>query len=265
LWLEGSAWLRAYGMTFHPNVLGGFLAVGLALGLSEVKTWPGRILWWVMLAGLLVTFSRSAWLAAGLTVLPLAVWLYRQQPDLRKSLRITLGAAAGAGLIGGAALMAPILNRFNVFSSFSEYTSISARGELMTLALQSIRQNPLTGIGAGNFPLLALQSNVHDAAHSVHNVALLLGAEIGLVGAALWYWLWLGPIFTAGKNPRSVSAQTLSLAAAWFGVGLIALWDSYPWSLEAGRLLSVTLLAWMYHGGNQSSLLNRSGESQTSS
>ena len=25
-------WLRAYGMTFHPNVLGGFLAVGLVLG-----------------------------------------------------------------------------------------------------------------------------------------------------------------------------------------------------------------------------------------
>lgn len=265
LWLEGSAWLRAYGMTFHPNVLGGFLAVGLALGLPEVKTWSGRVIWWLMLAGLLVTFSRSAWLAAGLTVLPLAVWLYRQYPGLRIPLRITLGSAAGAGLISGAVLMAPILSRFDVFSSVSEYTSISARGELLTLALQSIRQHLLTGIGAGNFPLLALRSNVHDAAHSVHNVALLLGAEIGLVGAALWYWLWLGPIFTAGEKQRSISAQTLALAAAWFGIGLIALWDSYPWSLEAGRVLSVTLLAWIYRGGNQPSQSNSFGETQTAS
>lgn len=245
LWLEGQAWLRAYGLTFHPNVLGGFLAVGLVLGLPEVKNWAGRIVWWVMLAGLLVTFSRSAWLAAGLTVLPLGIWLYRQYADLRKPLLIILGAAAGLGLIGGAVLQAPILSRFNIFSSFSEYTSISARGELMNLAIQSIRQNPVTGIGAGNFPLLTLHSNVHDAAHSVHNVSLLLGAEIGIVGAALWYWLWMGPIFSVVKGLRSVNAQTLALAAAWFAIGLIALWDSYPWSLEAGRMLSVTLLAWL--------------------
>lgn len=265
LWLSDAAWLRAYGMTFHPNVLGGFLVVGLILGLQELKHWWGRILWWLMAAGLVVTFSRSAWLAAALIILPLSVWLYRQIPDLRKSLLITFGALAVIGAIGAALLAAPILSRFEVFASASEYTSISARGELLTLALQAVRQHPLTGIGAGNFPLLALQSNVHDAAHSVHNVALLLGAEIGAVGIVLWYGLWLSPALALGKPSRAVTPGLLSLTAAWLAVGLIALWDSYPWSLEAGRILSVTLLAWIYRGGNQTSLSNSFGETQTAS
>jgi len=250
LWLEDSAWLRAYGLTFHPNVLGGFLAVGLILGLRELKSWWGRILWWLMAAGLVLTFSRSAWLAGGLLIIPLAVWLYRQKTDLCKSLLITLGAAVGIGAIGAIVLAEPILSRFDVFSSIAEYTSISGRGELMTLALQSINQHPLNGIGAGNFPLLAARSEVHDAAHSVHHVALLLGAEIGAVGTALWYWLWLSPVLTLGKKTRVITPKLLSVTTAWLAVGLISLWDSYPWSLEAGRLLSVTLLAWIYRETN---------------
>ena len=244
LWLEGTSWLRAYGLTFHPNVLGGFLTVGLILGLPRVNTWWGRITWWLMAAGMVVSFSRSAWLAGALVLVPLAVWLYWQKPELRKSLLVTLGAAAGAGLISGVVLLAPVLSRLDVFSSLSEYTSISGRGELMELALQTIRQHPLTGIGAGNFPLLALNANTHDAAHSVHHVALLLASEIGVLGALLWYGLWLTPVLTLGKTLRGIGYKLVVLGAAWLALGFISLWDSYPWSLEAGRLLSVTLLGW---------------------
>ncbi|MHB0967591.1 MAG: O-antigen ligase family protein [Bellilinea sp.] len=256
LWLEGEAWLRAYGLTFHPNVLGGFLTVGLILGLRGITTWSGRIVWWLMAAGLMVSFSRSAWLAAVLVLIPLTIWLYRQKPELRKSLRITVGAVLGAGIISGIALLGPIMSRLDVFSSLSEYTSISARGELMALALQTIRQHPLTGIGAGNFPLLALNANTHDAAHSVHHVALLLASEIGAVGALLWYWLWLAPVLSLGKSLQTIDPIVLVLTTAWLALGLISLWDSYPWSLEAGRLLSVTLLAWINQENKSLSIPN---------
>ena len=254
LWLENEAWLRAYGLTFHPNVLGGYLTMGLILGLLDLKSWMGRIIWWLTVAGLVLTFSRSAWLATALVLLPLAFWLYWQKPDLRKPLLITLGAAAGAGLISSAALLEPVLSRLDIFSSMSEYTSLSGRGELMALALQTIRQHPLTGIGAGNFPLLALSAKVHDAAHSVHHVPLLLAAEIGAVGAVLWYWLWLAPVLTLGKSLRAIEPRIVVMASAWLALGLISLWDSYPWSLDAGRLLSVTLLAWIYRQNNVSLL-----------
>jgi len=246
LWLEGTAWLRAYGLTFHPNVLGGFLAVGLILGLPQAHTWMGRILWWLMAAGLVVSFSRSAWLACGLVLIPLAIWLYEKHPELRKSLFITFGVTVGVGLISGGILLAPFLSRLDVFSSRSEYASLSGRGELMVLAVQTVRQYPLTGIGAGNFPILVLNAGIHDTAHSVHHVALLLASEIGTTGALLWYWLWLTPVLTLGRMLRGIDHRLMVLAAAWLGLGFISLWDSYPWSLEAGRLLSVSLLAWFY-------------------
>lgn len=244
LWLEGTAWLRGYGLTFHPNVLGGFLTVGLILGLLWVNTWTGRILWWLMAAGLVVSFSRSAWLAAALIGIPLLVWLFLKQPEMRRHLLITLGAAAGMGLVVGGFLMTPILSRLDIFSSFSEYTSISGRGELINLALQSIRQHPFIGIGAGNFPLLALNANTLDPAHSVHHVPLLLASEIGAVGAVLWYGMWLAPILPAGKASGLINVHLVVVSSAWLAIGFVSLWDSYPWSLEVGRLLSVTLLAW---------------------
>lgn len=246
LWLEGSAWLRAYGLTFHPNVLGGFLAVGLILGLTRVNTWWGRISWWLMAAGLVVSFSRSAWLAGALVLLPLILWLYRQQPEMRWPLKITLGVVLAVGLVSLAVLFEPIVSRLNIFSSRSELASLFSRSELMKLAIFTLQHQPLWGIGAGNFPVLAINANLLDSPHAVHNVALLLGSEIGIAGGLLWYALLLMPVLTLGKDLQTINLRIIALTAAWLTLGLISFWDSYPWSLEAGRLLSMTLLAWFF-------------------
>ena len=246
LWLDGSAWLRAYGLTFHPNVLGGFLTVGLVLGLPRVNTWWGRICWWLMAAGLVATFSRSAWLAGALVLVPLAVWLYWQKPELRRPLRITLGVILAIGLASLVVLYQPIINRLDIFSSRSELASLFSRSELMKLAIFTLQHQPLSGIGAGNFPVLVINANLLDSPHAVHNVALLLGAEIGIAGGILWYVLLLTPVLTLGKGPYAIDLRILALAAAWLTFGLISFWDSYPWSLEAGRLLCMTLLAWIF-------------------
>jgi hypothetical protein len=72
---NGTRWLRAYGLSVHPNALGGMTVVGLLF------TWAGlicakgvrRIIWGlVYLAGLttlLFSFSRGAWLAMGVGAL----------------------------------------------------------------------------------------------------------------------------------------------------------------------------------------------------
>ena len=244
IWTEGMYWLRAYGLTFHPNVLGGFLAIGLIAGLPTLGRPFFRLLWLVIAAGLVVTFSRSAGLAAGVMLLAAVIWILYTRPDLRRVLFLWLGVAAIAAVLGGVLLYQPITARLNIFSSESEYASLSARGELLNLAVDLISEQPLVGIGAGNFPLATLSSQVNDFAHSVHHVPLLLAAEVGAAGGLLWYWLWLAPVLAAGNRLRSGGPWLAALTAAWFAIGLIALWDSYPWALEAGRLLSVSLLAW---------------------
>lgn len=242
--IGNTTFLRAYGLTFHPNVLGGFLAAGLILGLPLLKQPAFRFVWWGLGIGLFLTFSRSAWLA-GAIVLPLSVaWLLWKQPALRRALLITLGVVLAAGIVSGIFLIRPILARLDIASSFSELTSIAGRGELQGLAFEILGQKPLTGIGAGNFPLAAAAARINDVAHYVHHVPLLLAAELGLAGGLIWYWLWLAPALSIEKRLRGTHPWPIVLAAAWFALGLIGLWDSYPWSLESGRLLAVTLLAW---------------------
>jgi hypothetical protein len=73
-------WLRPYGLLPHPNMLAGFFAVGLLAAVSWLFA-RQRVLWWagimvfaLGLWGLLLTFSRGAWIgfAAGIfAMLPL--------------------------------------------------------------------------------------------------------------------------------------------------------------------------------------------------
>ncbi len=60
----GPPLIRLYGLSGHPNVIGGYAAVALLLGVGVLR--ERRTFWWLMwligLIGLLLTFSRSAWL-----------------------------------------------------------------------------------------------------------------------------------------------------------------------------------------------------------
>jgi O-antigen ligase len=238
------AWLRAYGLTFHPNVLGGFLFGGLALmpGLFKQPGW--RWLGLLLGAGLVATFSRSAWLAA-LVVFPLLlVWIFKKEPSQRKPLLIALAAAVLMAVAASSFWLPPLLSRLDVNKSAAEIASLEARGELLQIALSLIRSRPLVGVGAGNFPLAQMAYLTIDPPHYVHNVAMLLASEVGVAGGIAWIFLWVYPVLQLSTRSNK-SGWLYPLAAAWFGLGIIALWDSYPWALECGRLLSATLLAFL--------------------
>jgi hypothetical protein len=133
----------------------------------------------------------------------------------------------------------------NPFSSFAEYTSLSRRGELIRIALDSIFQKPLSGVGAGNFPLAVMRAGSIATPHYVHNVPLLLAAEVGILPGILWYLLWFYPVLLLRTRISESRHWTVVLVGAWFGLGIISLWDFYPWGLESGRLLTVTMLAFI--------------------
>jgi hypothetical protein len=90
--------------------------------------------------------------------------------------------------------------------------------------------------------LAALDAEDDVLPQPVHNVPLLLTAEVGLLGAFLWMWLWLAPGLSLDLGSSDSSPWLVTLTAAWFAWGIIALWDYYPWGLETGRLMSVSLL-----------------------
>jgi O-antigen ligase len=234
-------WLRGSGLTQHPNILGGLLAIGMLLGLPLIGRLRWRAIWVLLLVALLLTFSRSAWLALGLALPPLAFGLTRRQPELRRSLGATLAGAVVAVLIAGVALAAPLRSRLVPASVGTEQRSLSERAIMAAIALRAIGERPLLGVGAGNFPVAMRQAGTPVPPQYVHNVPLLLAAEVGAVSAGLWLWLWLAPIRLLGGRLATVP-WAMALLAAWLALGMIGLLDSYPWGLNAGQLLTALLL-----------------------
>jgi O-antigen ligase len=244
LTVGGRNWLRPYGLTFHPNVLGGYLAVGLLVSLPLLDRRWARPLWWLLGVGLLLTFSRSAWLATALVLPPVAAWLAWRRPEMRRPLVVTLGSAALIVLVVTGALAGQLLSRLRPETA-TEFRSLRERGELIGLALHLIAERPLAGVGAGNFALAARDAHSAAGPQPVHNVPLLLAAEVGLLGGVLWFWLWLAPGLAMLERLRDAEPWPLILAAAWFAWGVIGLWDGYPWALNTGRLLGASLLGLM--------------------
>jgi O-antigen ligase len=206
LWARGQPWLRAYGLTAHPNLLGGLLTAVLLLLLSSLprsRGWAraGLIAAVLLgLTGLLLSFSRGSWLALATG---LAAWWLLARLGRNQQARVsTLSQSRGRWrwlLALLPVLLLLFLYRDLVFSRFFaldtpiEAQSIDQRLHDSALAVRVIRDAPLTGVGLGYY-IDAAQRLDPDAAR-VHNVGLLVTAELGLPGLLLWLWLMLAPFW----------------------------------------------------------------------
>lgn len=203
---RGEPWLRAYGLTAHPNLLGALLALCLVLVFARShEGWRRKraLLLPVLalgFAGLFFSFSRTAWLGAGAGLL---VWFL-----------IRRRAGAGAVRVSYVWLVLPILllalalffygdlviSRFANLQEPIEAESIGQRLYDARLALQLAVEHPWLGVGLGR--------NVHAAmrlaldADRVHNVLLLAAAELGLPGLLFVLWLLLGPFWAYFRRYR---------------------------------------------------------------
>ncbi len=253
VWSGGVRSLRAYGLTAHPNLLGGCLA--FALILLAAGTLQSRPAWRPWLGGLfglgalalLLTFSRAAWLAllAGLA------WIGAWAITGRRKDRL-LGLA---GLCGGTLLLllpflwsnAPFLaSRINLNGSFNSPTpenqSIQERSILFMQAGALFLQHPIRGIGVGAFP-----EGLHDAASNYpfdyqppHLVLMEVAAETGLPGVILYLSILVAPwalLFRIrGRGKPGIPLELAGISAVLLGITVVSFLDYYPWLSDQGRL-----------------------------
>ncbi len=265
IYVAGYAWLRSYGLTFNPNVLGGYLVSAVILSVQWLNRRSLQILWLVLGAGLFLTFSRSAWMTA-IIVLPFLLWWYfRRNPNLLQRMRPVFIVAMVGVVILIVLFLPQIASRLKPGAAL--LASIRGRGEMINLALNSIKSDMFSGLGAGNFPVAMKSFNSVDPPQYVHNIVLLLAAEVGLIGGMLWLWLWIFPMVKLEARISMNNPWPILITATWFAWGLIGLWDSYPWALESGRLYTVTLLALLARGYQtehfESNLAPKDGKTHT--
>lgn len=233
---RGQPWLRAYGLTAHPNLLAAILVVGLLLVLPTRAQWRGlqQVFYWATiglgLAGLFFSFSRGGWLAfaAGLLVLALLGRPYFRLT--RRHVGIALAAVTFVTIL----LVAYgdlVYGRIFNLDTPTEAQSINQRLHDARIALEIIQDAPWLGVGMGSYSDAALLIDQDSA--RVHNVALFVTAELGLAGLALWSWLMIGPLWVIGRQGRRggmVRAWTAALSLApWVAMLVSNLFDTMLW------------------------------------
>ncbi len=232
-------WLRAYGSLPHPNMLAGFLSVGLLIAVwLYQKTEYGlkKILLPVFFAilslGLFTTFSKSAMVALGVAALFLwaVAFLKKQTKETKITLlKFTLIFLVVAVIFSGV-FWEPVSGRIGGDGRL-EIKSTSERLSYAAEAWQIVKVHPIFGIGLGNYTL-AVHNEINPNLQSwdyqpVHNIYLLILVEMGIIG----FILWLTLVFCITKK-LSVTRYSLLIILL-----IIGLFDHYFWTFYFGVIL----------------------------
>jgi O-antigen ligase len=247
-------WLRVYGLSSHPNVLGGHLAVGVILILGLVILSQGRQRIWLIAAWLmcwltlLLTFSRSAWLGVAGGGLLAVILLLRGRHLARSTFKML--AALTASSLGLTAIFVwrfqPFLvNRIEVAIVSYETQAIVQRLDAARLAVKIFIEHPVTGVGLAQ-SVVVTRNLLGTPIDWIHNVPLLIAAELGVGGIILigLMLIALGAIGLHRWRTRSISMWQALVGGALIALLIAMQFDHYVWTTPQGGLLWAWLVGW---------------------
>jgi O-antigen ligase len=234
---DGQTFLRAYGTLPHPNILGGFtltcLVGPIALFLRKEKPNLFALLLLALGSSLLVlTFSRSAWIASAIFLLTL---IYKSKFF---NLKYVVTAFIVTIIAFGFTLF-PLrelfINRTTTPTTTTEEFSLTGRLWLTEQAIALIKEHPFLGMGAGSFTIqLADRAGERNFVEPVHNIPLLVASELGIFG----FVLLLAIVASIAKSFfQSRNSKVIIIGALLAGLAVISLFDHYLWTLAPGRLM----------------------------
>lgn len=184
--------------------------------------------WWVValtivasvgLVGLLAGFSRASWLALGVGACAWVIqagwgklWAARRKGEGHReprSLAARLPVQLVIPLLFAALFLFMyrdlVISRFVGLDTPIEARSLNDRRRDAELALELAAGHPWRGVGAGNY-LPAVRQVTLDS-RPVHSVPLLVAAELGVPGAALWVWVMVAGLWAAGMRAATFQSR----------------------------------------------------------
>lgn len=202
---------RATGTIGHPNVLGYFFEILLPLMLSMMlveENKPMRVWYFIVLsvglAGIFTTLSRGAWITIPVSFTIVLFTVYRRYLLRVKTFFYIF--LLGAVFLAGSYVAYPTIEKRLVHT---DYRSTEARQPLNKAAFSIVKKFPVAGIGLNNFS--EVFKRYDTTGHSklfagykqvVHNMYLLVWAELGTVGLASFLWIFTVVLRTAVRSIR---------------------------------------------------------------
>lgn len=237
--------LRAYGSFPHPNIFGGFLAVGLfalfgivRLGRSHHATIFVVLSTILMSSTLILTFSRGAWLGVllGFFTVFILMWYGKRPWSFHQRVVVMVASVSIIATIG--------LFHQQVFSrvlaqGMIEEISVTERVSQYQQFIQVVSLNPVFGVGPGAYTFALAKTQPGGEVWNyqpVHNVFLLVAGELGLLGLLVWlHVLWKIIRMNVPLLKTEEGALNLGLGIAVLVIGSV---DHYVWSLWPGLALT---------------------------
>lgn len=224
---------RVSGLLIDPNAFGGVLVVALVVHLWTART-PAAVWTWrgstavslTLFLALILTFSRSAWIAFLAAVL--AAVAFRGTRGLRAIPRV-LSVAIAAVVVAGLAYLPDLV------ALALRPNQVTDRLDILSNATSDFVKSPLYGIGVGTF-------QAEHNSNIVHNTAFWFAAEFGIIGLVvflgliLWYVIGLARASRQEPEPiRTLAFALLLSQVAMLGlsVGIEAFYQRYWWMLLA--------------------------------
>lgn len=198
---EGGGSGRGAATFINPNRAGAAMLLTFLLAIPVLRLRYRALLLLLVGAGVILTFSRAAILGGML----LWLFLLLRKAVPKYTLAVPLVALGVLPLLlgsferyleGRADLSAGLENLLGRLEFFQDQVldddSALERAQVLEAGLDLFLENPIIGAGAGATWLWSLRS-------STHNQPVMLAAEYGAFGIALWLWLavilWKGKYF----------------------------------------------------------------------
>jgi len=244
--------LRAYGSFPHPNIFGGYLAIGLLfLFFLFLKTTRQRLkiilvlLTIILASSLFLTFSRSAWLVF---ILGLIVMFFLNLSERKYLIRKTWSFFLSGFLVilSLVFIFYPFITTRLEGQSRLEQKSIEERFGGYQMFYQILSKYPLFGTGPGAYTLALAKEQPDLPAWSyqpVHNSFILFLAETGIISSLVLFLFILS--FFKNRQVFRIKQLTFVLPMIIF-IFTLSLFDHYLWSLWPGIGLLAVLLGFCF-------------------
>lgn len=221
---------RVGGTLGHPNRLAMYLAMALPVALAAVVF--GRNRWLRLGAGvafvvgvtaLILTLSRAGWLGLMVSVSVVLGLYFVKSERKTQVVKVTLLCAVLVAVAAGF-FWETIESRLTL----DDAGSAESRLIVAEIALDVIREHPFLGGGLGNYvlylPVYVVPHTLFQEVAKVHNLYLLLAAEMG-VFAVVMFWVLLGNTVVRAlrKVRRARGLVLVSLVGAVAGLSSFAL------------------------------------------
>jgi len=255
IWVDGAKLLRAYGTFPHSNILAAFLVMGVVASIySLIKSFNKnnlilsdiyRLIFWSVILffnilGLLLSFSRSGWLALVLA-LSIIVFLGLLKKEFRRQAIIVATIFIFTGIILLIAFGWAILPRSHLYI---EEASVEYRLIYMDVGINLI-SNHLLGVGIGNqvveSVILHLYQNYKITSpwlwQPIHNLYLLIFSELGIFGFLVFSGLILLLIIDFIRRFSDWKFSDILMFGLFLAFLFLGLFDHYFWDLWPGMLM----------------------------